>query len=290
MDSNAILGIDLGGTNIRLGKVRDGRVVRHLAQRISSKAAEEVILGEMYQAIEEVLDTDVVAIGCGVPSVVDLETGIVYAVENLPSWKATPLKQKLEERYGLPVLVNNDANLFALGELHFGKGRGARNMVGMTLGTGLGVGVIIDGHLYCGANCGAGEIGSIPYRDGALETYCSGEFFQRAAGESGDAIFERAQQGDEKALELFDEFGYELGQAVMTALYAYDPDLIVFGGSVSAGYSLFEAGLRRRLQDFDFQHSLETTSITRSEIEHVAILGAAALHLETRELGRSASS
>ena len=285
MDSNAILGIDLGGTNIRLGKVCDGRVVRHLAQRISSKAAEEVILGEMYRAIEEVLDTDVVAIGCGVPSVVDLETGVVYVVENLPSWKATPLKQKLEERYGLPVLVNNDANLFALGELYFGKGRGARNMVGMTLGTGLGVGVIIDGHLYCGANCGAGEIGSIPYRDGALETYCSGEFFQRAAGESGDAIFEQAQQGDQKALELFDEFGYELGQAVMTALYAYDPDLIVFGGSVSAGYSLFEAGLRRRLQDFDFQHSLETTSITCSEIEHVAILGAAALHLETRELG-----
>ena len=290
MDFNAILGIDLGGTNIRLGKVCDGRVVRHHAQRVSSKAPEEVILGEMYQAIEEVLDTDVDAIGCGVPSVVDLETGVVYAVENLPSWKATPLKQKLEERYGLPVLVNNDANLFALGELYFGQGRGARNMVGMTLGTGLGVGVIIDGHLYCGANCGAGEIGSIPYRDGALETYCSGEFFQRAAGESGDAIFERAQQGDEKALELFDEFGYELGQAVMTALYAYDPDLIVFGGSVSASYSLFEAGLRRRLQDFDFQHSLERTSITCSEIEHVAILGAAALHLEARELGRIASS
>jgi len=290
MDSNAILGIDLGGTNIRLGKVCDGRVVRHHSQRISSKAAEEVILSEMYQAIEEVLDTEVVAIGCGVPSVVDLETGVVYAVENLPAWKATPLKQKLEERYGLPVLVNNDANLFALGELHFGKGQGARNMVGMTLGTGLGVGVIIDGHLYCGANCGAGEIGSIPYREGALETYCSGEFFQRAVGESGDAIFERAQQGDEEALELFDAFGYELGQAVMTALYAYDPDLIVFGGSVSEGYSLFEAGLRRRLQDFDFQHSLERTSITCSEIEHVAILGAAALHLDAGELGRIASS
>jgi glucokinase len=283
MESNAILGIDLGGTNIRLGKVCDGKVVRHHAQRISSKAAEEVILGEMYQAIEEVLDTDVVAIGCGVPSVVDLETGVVYAVENLPAWKATPLKQKLEERYGLPVLVNNDANLFALGELYFGKGRGARNMVGMTLGTGLGVGVIIDGHLYCGANCGAGEIGSIPYRDAALETYCSGEFFERTAGESGDALFARAQKGDEKALELFDAFGYELGQAVMTALYAYDPDLIVFGGSVSAGYSLFETGLRRRLQDFDFQHSLEKTSITCSEIEHVAILGAAALHLEDRQ-------
>jgi len=288
MDSDAILGVDLGGTNIRLGKVREGTVVRHHAQRISSQAAEDELLNEIYQAVERVLDDEVVAIGCGVPSVVDLETGIVYAVENIPSWRQTPLKQMLEERFGLPVLVNNDANLFALGELHFGKGRGTRNMVGMTLGTGLGVGVIIDGHLYCGANCGAGEIGSIPYRDGALETYCSGEFFERAAGESGDAIFERAQQGDAKALELFDAFGYQLGQAVMTALYAYDPDLIVFGGSVSVAYSLFEAGLRRHLQDFDFQHSLEKTTITCSEIEHVAILGAAALHMDAGEVHRPA--
>lgn len=283
MESKAILGIDLGGTNIRLGKVFDGAVVRHHAQRISSKAEEDVILGEMYQAIETVLDDEVAAIGCGVPSVVDLDTGIVYAVENIPSWKQMPLKQKLEERYGLPVLVNNDANLFALGEYRFGKGRSTRNMVGMTLGTGLGVGVILDGRLYCGANCGAGEIGSIPYRDGALESYCSGEFFERATGESGDAVFEMAQQGDETALELFDTFGYELGQAVMTVLYAYDPDLIVLGGSVAEAYSLFERSLQRRLRDFDFQHILEKVTITYSEIEHVALLGAAALHMDARD-------
>ncbi len=286
MDSNAILGIDLGGTNIRLGKVRGGAVESYHAQKISSKAAEELILGEMYQAIERVLDDEVTAIGCGVPSVVDLETGVVYAVENLPSWKKTPLKHKLEQRYGLPVLVNNDANLFALGEHHFGKGRGARNMVGMTLGTGLGVGVIIDGRLYCGKNCGAGEIGSIPYREGAIETYCSGEFFERETGQSGDAVCQLAKQGDAKALRLFDDFGYELGQAVMTVLYAYDPDLIVLGGSVSEAYPFFEGGLRRRLQDFDFQHSLEKTTITCSEIEHVAILGAAALHMDANNQAR----
>lgn len=289
MEPNAILGIDLGGTNIRLGKVCNGKVVRYHAQRISSKAAEEVILGEMYQAIEAVMDDEVVAIGCGVPSVVDVEAGIVHAVENIPSWTRVPLKARLEERFRLPVLINNDANVFALGELLFGLGRGLKNMVGMTLGTGLGTGVIVDGRLYCGANCGAGEIGSIPYRQGSIETYCSGEFFKRESGESGDAIFERAQQGDEQALELFEAYGRELGQAVMTVLYAYDPELVVLGGSVSKGFSLFEAGLRKRLEDFDYQHSLGRTSITCSEVEHVAILGATALHLEAGQLGRRAS-
>ena len=280
MDPSALLGIDLGGTNIRLGKVKGGSVEVHHARRIPSDAEEEQVLDVIFHAIDAVVDEEIAAIGCGVPSVVDVETGIVHAVENIPSWREVPLKDRLEERFGLPVRVNNDANVFALGELHFGQGRGVRNMVGMTLGTGLGTGVIIDGRLYCGANCGAGEIGSIPYREGALENYCSGEFFEREAGASGDVIFDRARQGDEKALRIFEAYGYELGQAVMTVLYAYDPDLIVFGGSVSQGFSLFEAGLRRRLRDFDYQHSLERTVLARSEVEHAAILGAAALHLE----------
>jgi len=283
MDSQPILGIDLGGTNIRLGKVRGSSLESHHARRISSQAEEEQVLAEVFQAIDTVMDDETVAIGCGVPSVVDVQTGVVRAVENIPSWREVPLRAKLEGRYGLPVLVNNDANVFALGELHFGRGRGVNNMVGMTLGTGLGTGVIIDGRLYCGANCGAGEIGSIPYRDGVIETYCSGQFFEREFGESGEAIFERAQQGDEEALQHFEAYGYELGHAVMTVLYAYDPDLVVFGGSVSRTFSLFEAGLRKRLQDFDYQHSLERTTFARSEIENVAILGAAALHMDARD-------
>ena len=280
MQTEAILGIDLGGTHIRLGKVLDGAVVRHHAQRIPSKAAETEVLNEIYGAIERVLDDEIVAIGCGVPSVVDIETGTVYAVENIPSWREVPLKARLEQRFRVPVLVNNDANVFALGEHRFGQGRGTRNMVGMTLGTGLGTGVIVDGRLYSGANCGAGEIGSIPYRDGALETYCSGEYFERAAGQSGDVLFELARQGDQEALRLFGDYGHELGQAVMTVLYAYDPELIVLGGSVSTGFEFFEAGLRRRLKAFDYQHILERTNITPSHIEHVAILGAAALHMD----------
>jgi glucokinase len=280
MKDEARIGIDLGGTQLRLGKVRGGTLERLHSQPVSSRAAEKVVLEEIYQAIDQFLDDEVVAIGCGVPSVVDVDSGTVYAVENIPAWRETPLGGLLEKRYGLPVLVNNDANVFALGEAYFGKGRGIANLVGMTLGTGLGTGVIIEGRLYCGSSCGAGEIGSIPHRQQTVEAYCSGQFFLQRCGRTGAEVFAAASGGDPSALALFEDFGYELGHAVMTVLYAYDPEMIVLGGSVSKGYRYFERGLKRRLEDYEYQHSLQRTTITCSEIEHVAILGAAALHLE----------
>lgn len=276
----AILGIDLGGTRVRVGKVRAGELERSAASPISSRERAEVVAGEVYRTIDGVFDDEVAGIGCGVPSVVDLERGVVYNVENIPAWREVPLKDELESRYGVPAYVNNDANAFAVGELYYGKGRGYHNLVGVTLGTGLGAGVIIDGRLYSGANCGAGEIGAMPYRDGTLEHYCSGAFFQQRAGVAGEVVYRRAQAGDEEARGLFAEFGHELGHAVMTVLYAYDPELIVFGGSISAAFDLFEAAMRERLREFAYPHTIDRLVITRSEIENVAILGAAALYLD----------
>ena len=129
--------------------------------------------------LTEVFDSSVVGIGCGVPSVVDVAEGIVFEVQNIPSWKEIHLKAALEDRFGVPAAVNNDANAFAVGEHVFGKGLDFRNLVGMTLGTGLGTGVIIEGRLYSGANCGAGEIGMMAHKGLTLEDYCSGQFFSR---------------------------------------------------------------------------------------------------------------
>jgi glucokinase len=229
-----------------------------------------------------VFDADVVAIGCGVPSVVDLGRGVVYAVENIPSWRQVHLRDLLEERYRVPACIDNDANAFALGELRFGKGRGYRNLVGITLGTGLGAGVVIDGRLYSGTNGGAGELGVIPYREHTVEHYCAGQFFKRESGLSGEVLFRRAQDGDPEAQRWFDAFGFELGHAVMIALYAYDPELIVFGGSISVAFSLFEPGLRRRLAGYAYQHALGRLLITQSELQGAAVLGAAALCLDDR--------
>lgn len=283
MSRNAIVGIDLGGTNVRVGKVSGQELERHHEQRISAHEAEDVVLQEIFHSIDRVFDHDVVGIGCGVPSVVDVERGIVYSVENIPSWRKVHLKHELEKRYRVPAFINNDANAFALGEMHFGKGQGYRDIVGLTIGTGLGAGIIIDGHLYSGSNCGAGEIGSIPHREHTVEYYCSGAFFQRESGLAGDVVFQRAQEGDAEALRLFEAFGFELGHAIMTVLYAYDPELIVLGGTISRAFALFEGGMRKRLRDFAYQHVLERTTIVYSETENVAILGAAALYLDARD-------
>jgi len=280
MSNQTILGIDLGGTNVRVGKVRGHRLESRHERRISAREAEEQVLGEIFEAVDQVFDDGVAGIGCGVPSVVDVASGIVFNVENIPSWREVRLKQKLEERYGVPALINNDANVFVLGELYFGRGQGHRNVVGLTLGTGLGAGIVIDGRLYSGSNCGAGEVGMIPHQDHNVEYYCSGQFFERRSGMAGDVVFERARQGDEEALRLFAAFGRELGHAVMTVLYAYDPELIVLGGSISKAFALFEGGLRERLQDYAYPHALARLTLAPSEIDDVAVLGAAALFLD----------
>jgi glucokinase len=281
----AIVGVDLGGTQVRVGKVRAGELQRWAASPISNREAAEVVSGELYRAIDGIFDAEVTGIGCGVPSVVDVERGVVYGVENIPSWREVPLKDELERRYGVPAYVNNDANAFAVGELYFGAGRGHRHLVGLTIGTGLGAGVIVDGRLYSGANCGAGEVGAIPYREHTIEHYCSGAFFQREAGRRGEDVFRLAATGDPQAIELFERFGYELGHAVMVLLYAYDPELIVLGGSISQAMPFFERAMRERLRGYSWPHALERLHITRSQVDNAAVLGAAALYLDARNGG-----
>jgi glucokinase len=281
VSDQAIVGVDLGGTQVRVGKVLGEELERQHSSRISGQESADTVLGQVCAAIDAVFDGEVRGIGCGVPSVVDLERGVVYTVENIPSWREVPLKDELERRYGVPAYVNNDANAFTVGELYFGRGRGHRNLVGMTLGTGLGAGVVVDGRLYSGSNCGAGEIGAIPYRERTIEYYCSGAFFARA-GAAGDDLQRRALAGDAEARQLYDEFGFELGYAVMVALYAFDPELVVLGGSVSRAFELFAPGMHRRLREFSYPHALARLEIVPSAIENVAILGAAALYLEAR--------
>ncbi len=282
MTEPTIIGVDLGGTKVSVGAVTEGAVAKTVRREVPSQDAADVVLAEIIDAIDEVFDPTVVGIGCGVPSVVDVEHGIVFDVENIPSWKEMHLKAALEDRFGVPVSVNNDANAFVVGEFVFGKGRGYQNIVGMTLGTGLGTGVIVAGRLFSGGNCGVGEIGMMDHKGLTLEEHCSGPFFEREFGVGGDVIFRRALEGDAKALDAFHRYGRELGEAVMIALYAYDPDALIFGGSISAAYELFEAGLREGLDRFAYPRVIERLVFDRSELDHAAVLGAAALYVDAR--------
>jgi glucokinase len=277
MSKQTVVGVDLGGTNVRAGRIVGQKVTAYRSFKISAQAPQDKVLQEVQAAIAAVLDHHVSAIGMGVPSLVDAETGVVYRVVNIPSWSEVPLKERLQNAFNVPVFVNNDANCFALGEFRFGAGRGCRNLVGMILGTGLGAGIIMDGELRCGRNCGAGEIGKIPYREHNLEYYGSGQFFRQRFGMDGAAAYERAREGDPKALEAFAAFGENLGDAVMIALHAYDPEIVVLGGSVSLAWPFFENAMRRKLASFPYPHALARTDIRPTRTPDIALLGAAAL-------------
>jgi glucokinase len=250
---------------------------------VSAQASKKKVIEEVGAAIDRVFDPDVAGIGVGVPSVVDVEKGIVYDVQNIPSWKEVPLKDVLEKRFGRPVYVNNDANCFAIGEKYFGRGQKFRHLVGLIIGTGLGAGIVLNDRLYSGPNCGAGEFGMIPYKDSILEHYCSGQYFVRAHGVRGEDLFVKASQGDPEALEIFNRFGSYLGDALMIIMLAVDPEAIILGGSVSRSFSLFEKEMREKMKSFPYRKILERIVIETSDQPQIAILGAAALYYDARQ-------
>lgn len=274
------IGVDLGGTNVRCGLVEDEKIINLLAKSINSYGTEIEVLNDIFLLLDDLVADDIEGIGIGVPSVVDVENGIVYDVYNIPSWKSVPIKNILEKRYNKPVYVNNDANCFALGEKYFGKAKKYNNIVGLIIGTGLGAGIIINGKLYNGTNCGAGEFGMIPFKDDILEHYCSGYFFKKKYDITGEELYNLAVSKDEFALNVFREYGKNLGEAIKIILYAIDPEIIVMGGSVSKSFKYFKDALFETISDFGYPKSLEKLKIEVSDVENVAILGAVGLLMD----------
>ena len=246
------IGVDLGGTNIRAALVDGTNVIRKEKAPCPAKGTQEEVINAIAALIEPLICDEVTSIGIGVPSVVDTAKGIVYNVANIPSWQEVHLKEIYENRFGIPVHINNDANCFSLGESRFGQGRGYKDVVGITLGTGVGSGIIINGHLYEGRNAGAGEIGCLSYLDKDYETYCSTPFFV-AHETTGAELSAKAESGDAAAQALWDEFGHHLGELVKAALFAYDPEAIIFGGGIAAGYPHFETAMRKTIETFPFE-------------------------------------
>jgi glucokinase len=280
MNDKKIIGIDLGATNIRGGLVNGTQLSKIISKRIKSSGSVEEVLNDVFAIIESLKEGNVAAIGIGVPSVVDVEEGIVYDVQYIPSWKEVHLKKIIEERYQIPVLVNNDANCFAIGEYYFGKGAGSKNMIGLTIGTGLGAGIMINHRLFSGANCGAGEFGMVDYLDHCYEYYASGQFFQNVYNTDGQEVFEDAKSGNVQAQKLYKEMGVHLGNAIKLIMYTYDPSLIILGGSVRFAYTYFRETMWQRINTFAYAKSIENLRIELSELENSGIIGAAGLYYD----------
>jgi len=280
LSTGTLIGIDLGGTNVRAACILDDEIEEMISEPISGKENAELLINQIKEMISNLWNSNIEAIGIGVPSVVDVEKGIVYDVQNIPSWKEVPLKEILEEEFGKPVFINNDANCFTLGEKYFGEAKNYKSIVGLILGTGFGSGLILNNILYSGNNCGAGEVGMLPYKDSIFEHYCSGQFFEIHKNTTGQELFNRAQKGDREAMEAYNEFGAHLGNAVKVIMYAYDPEVIVLGGSVSKAFSFFQESMFKAMEDFAYPNSIRNLKIKTTERKSVAVLGAAALVLD----------
>lgn len=198
--SSPVIGIDLGGTQIRAAVLRGKQIIARTSRLTGDEPTPERVLPRIYTTLQEALDRagmtldEIAGIGVSAPGPLDNRTGTLYAPPNLPAWNATPLRDILREKYARPVFVENDANAAALGEYLFGAGRGCRDMVYLTVSTGIGGGVIMDGRILEGVNGTAAELGhiTIDWRGercscgsvGCLEALASGTAIARKANEA----------------------------------------------------------------------------------------------------------
>jgi len=275
---NAYIGVDLGGTNMRAGRIVGDRLVAQGSAPTPKDAADcEETLEALIEVIRSVWDESVVAIGIGVPSVVDREKGIVYNVVNIPHWEEVHLKEILEACFSVPVYVDNDANCFALGERIFGEGKTVDNFVGLTLGTGLGGGIIQNGKLLADANCGSGEFGMIPYQGQILEYFCSGSYFMNVWGVDGKEMYTRAMRKDEQALEAYRQVGGHGGARLSSVGMSGGAEK---GFRVERAMDLGFGNCRISLaveKDFAYPNSIKNLKIRFSKLENPGLFGAASL-------------
>ena len=272
----ATLGIDIGGTNLSLGLVEDGKIIREIhTPSFRPEMTLDETLDYLSEQIEKVFQPGVEKIGIGVPSVVDVKQGIVYDTQNIPSWVEVPLKERLEKRFGVPVAVNNDANCFAMGVYGtYPADAKPETLVVVTLGTGVGMGIVIDGKLFCGANCGAGELGCLPYKDGILEEYTAKRFFTDAGWDSR-ALAAKAKAGDPDALRMYEEFGRHMGALICTVMFAYDPDHIALSGGIANNYPFFRAAMEDYIRaNFPYRKAIERLIIDICTDDNIPVIGA----------------
>ena len=317
--SKYLVGVDLGGTNIVAGALaEDGSdVVALRSEPTRPDQGADAVVDRIVRMIDTVIAEtiahsgakrdDVIGVGVGAPGPLDRERGIVVTTPNL-GWTNFPLRDVIAERVRLPVRIDNDANCATLGEWWMGAAKGANNVIGMTIGTGIGGGVILGGRLYHGSSDVAGEIGHATIditgrrckcgNYGCLEAYASGPSIADRAREalSGDdclmvkmaggdpakitaaTVYEAAKKGDDVAIEVVRETSRFLGAGVANLLNIFNPDVVVIcGGVTQAGETLF-APLRHEVRKRAFKPAVDACEIVPGVLAAAGVVGAVAAY------------
>jgi glucokinase len=309
LSSPETIGVDLGGTKMLVGVVDSQQKVLHESRESSTGKTEDEIVETLAAELEEAREArpDVAAAGLGIPATIDHEKGVAINAVNLEITDV-PLRQILEDRTKLPVFVDNDANVAALAEFLYGAGREAENMVMLTIGTGIGGGLVLNGEIYRGSIGAGAELGHMVIDEngppcqgtcpnhGCIETFASGTALARegriaarshpdsalakavADGElTGRTVTEAAQAGDEAAQGVVATAGRHLGVAFSSYANIFDPDVIVVGGGVSAVGDLLLDPAREELRSRALP-PMNKTKVKAAELGGDAgMIGAAAM-------------
>jgi glucokinase len=314
-DAPYIVGVDIGGTKVAcvLADV-EGNILARQWQPTRAGEGWQVVVQQLFEMTERVLEgvsyrqVRGIGISCGGP--LDSQRGVVYSPPNLPGWDAVPIKQVFEDRFGLPARLENDANATALAEHRFGAGRGTRNMVFMTWGTGVGGGLVLDGRLYRGTNDLAGEIGHTTVlldgplcgcgKRGCLEALVSGPSIARRArelaGESPESLIwqrtspneataqhvvEAAHAGDTFARFVLAEAGTYMGIGIANVAQILNPERVVLGTIAVKAGDLVLKPLRQALQVHAWSRVREVLQVVPAELgDRAQDLAAVCLWLE----------
>ena len=319
--NDLVCAVDLGGTNLRAANIdRDGRIHERVRNPTPQSDKPEEVVAWVAAAVRDCeaqalkRGVHVGGVSVVVPGSVHVETGVVVNAPNLPSLQGYKLAPALERALGRPVLLENDANAAALGEMWQGAARGYQTIICLTLGTGVGGGIILDGKLWRGADGTAGELGHTSVEPfggvqcgcgnvGCLEVYASATAIVRMAREAltrysssllqsisateltSEKICSAAIEGDELALDVFRRIGAYLGIAMANFVNIFNPEMIVIGGGVSAAWEMFARHARAEVKKRAFPVPAQRCRIERAERgDDAGLLGAAWLALEWGDL------
>jgi glucokinase len=259
---NSFIGaIDIGGTKILSACFSaEGDILNEPVETpTNAESKPEEIIDNICSNLERSLTAgginikDLACLGLGVPTTVQYDKGLIDPSPNLPTMSDFPLGSLLAERLGVPVVMENDANCFALGEAVLGAAAGCKSCCGITLGTGLGLGIVLEGQIYHGSGYCAGEIWKSWYGGTLLENRTSGpalvEGYRKNTGLdcSGELIYRKALQQEAAAVEIFHDLGRALGHGLSYLVNILDPEIIVFGGSVARAFELFIEPLEKEI-------------------------------------------
>ncbi|MDD5680134.1 MAG: ROK family protein [Candidatus Omnitrophica bacterium] len=308
-----IVGADIGGTHTKVALLDLSGHILHKTDFLTKNHKSGKLIKAVVSAVGEIIEKnkirkhDILGLGIGLPGLVDFKKGLVFCLTNVPGWKNVALKKILEGETGLPVFVDNDVKVMAMGELRFGAGKGYKNIVCLTLGTGVGGAVIMDGNLCRGSSLVAGEIGHIPINEagplcncgshGCLEAYVGREYFLHNARKklrsapnaaamrmvrgnvsliTPELLKKAAEKGDSVSIGIWQEAGLHIGNAIAGVVNLLNPQLVIIGGGMAEAGEIIFSSIKKAVNKKSMKIPAKAVKIVKAKLGNdAALIGAA---------------